>query len=994
MKKSLKKIFETIYSEKFLESAIFPKYYSDSTKATGTPRTRHYMQWIEDNMPNAASSDKSYYGEIENFKNFRDNWTAFNAKTYRLSGKNIEPVLYNLEDSGEINQTKIEEDTPLNLLEPINQITLRKNKELLKDVIKRKTVFVELKNGLKGYIEIDNISHNLSTKSTGKISNKILGYGVENSVYAAINDFNEEEALNFAINDSRNSEYINASNQEKERFSNVIKSAFNSVKNYINSPETPKFSNAEDPTIGSSTAAVDVPVKVNNEKAEIHVKYEDEERLFGLRKTDGAKSSVLFTNARNKVLKQFIPTLESYKNWIENYKLESDFNPNLVANLNIPEINSILSRFGTLEIERNWRPITLTTPVGDNKTFIDPRSLIRNMHRKNEFQSGIISLLQIYPDLLTREEFSGVVDELKKDVEKAIKSNEIKSPGGVFYFNFKKDGSLKVTNFSIPLDVSILINDTNKKSTDYSSSNRKSIGYIVKVEINNQELFPFHIQISSLARGKPLQVLKTKDFVKLINLIQDTSKEKTLKEVYSYLYSNKKVINEGGVGGHMLHPYEVLEGTPRDLINRIKQYGVSQKLIEKVDGQNLFFTVEKDGTPMFARNKQDMTHQDLIEKFTGHGAEKPFLEGGNAIVQGVQQWKNSGPEFFEQEVIEAFHPVEGQKSFINFEIMHPDKPNQIKYDKRYIVFHGIVDFEYGPKGREEVYRTNKGERLQKIIRQMKPGVQSAGFILASNRTVDMNALTNVQIAEYIEQIKQIADSIGITEDQDFATGVLNSIKQKLSDAEIETNKETLKKIEEFVLYGEDIEGNSIQGKDVKKLFSKEDAKKLTALGLTSATKASRIISDTLTQFAPIFVNLGIDLLSGVKSAYMSDDFNKKNIDELREKLQVAIDDYNEYVAATPDDKQSNVVKRLKRHVDVVKDTGLENIVNSAVEGGVYDENGDLLKVTGGFAPLNQIIGAAYRDNEGIFPTFIKKYRDVEKNESKKYSLKSVFNLID
>ena len=91
---------------------------------------------------------------------------------------------------------------------------------------------------------------------------------------------------------------------------------------------------------------------------------------------------------------------------------------------------------------------------------------------------------------------------------------------------------------------------------------------------------------------------------------------------------------------------------------------------------------------------------------------------------------------------------------------------------------------------------------------------------------------------------------------------------------------------------------------------------------------------------------------------------------------------------------SEHIKRLKRHIDVVNDTGLENIVNSAVEGGVYDENGDLLKVTGGFAPLNQIIGAPYRDNEGIFPTFIEKYRDIEKNESKKYSLKSIFNLID
>ena len=88
---------------------------------------------------------------------------------------------------------------------------------LKKFSVKRKTVFVELKTGQKGYIEVNNISHNLSTKSTGKISNKVLGYGVESSVYAAINNFNADEALNFAINDSRNSEYTNASSQEKER---------------------------------------------------------------------------------------------------------------------------------------------------------------------------------------------------------------------------------------------------------------------------------------------------------------------------------------------------------------------------------------------------------------------------------------------------------------------------------------------------------------------------------------------------------------------------------------------------------------------------------------------------------------------------------------------------------------------------------------------------------------------------------------------------------
>ena len=50
----------------------------------------------------------------------------------------------------------------------------------------------------------------------------------------------------------------------------------------------------------------------------------------------------------------------------------------------------------------------------------------------------------------------------------------------------------------------------------------------------------------------------------------------------------------------------------------------------------------------------------------------------------------------------------------------------------------------------------------------------------------------------------------------------------------------------------------------------------------------------------------------------------------------------------------------------------------------------IVLVTGGFDPLNQILGAAYRDKKGIFPTFKEKFM---KQESNRRSLKGVFNLI-
>tara|TARA_Y100001970_G_scaffold66757_3_gene85182 strand:- start:12404 stop:14884 length:2481 start_codon:yes stop_codon:yes gene_type:complete len=461
---------------------------------------------------------------------------------------------------------------------------------------------------------------------------------------------------------------------------------------------------------------------------------------------------------------------------------------------------------------------------------------------------------------------------------------------------------------------------------------------------------------------------------------------KVLKEIYTHLFK-KKVISEGGLAGHMMHPYEALDMTPRQIIDRIKEYSTSQKIIEKVDGQNLFFTVKEDGTLMFARNKEDMTHDDLVAKFTGHGAEKPFVEGGNAIKRGVEQWLQSAGPAAEMEIREVFHPDGETKSFINFEIMHPDKPNQIVYDEKYIVFHSIVDYV---DGRKTIHSTNKGQRLEKIIRLMDSGISSAGFTLASNRTVNLNELTSVQIEDYVERIKEVALSLGIPEDITLGEGIENIIKQEIDNLGIEMDREKLKMLYDFVLYGEDRQGNKIKSKDFTANMLKSDVTGLRSLDLTSSNKALKKVQDIISPFKDVFVDLGVDLLKGVKSAYMSDETNQKNIELLRDKLQTAMNDLIDYMNEKPENYWEAEVHRLRPYLDKVIDKDITDIVATTVEGGVYDYQGDLLKVTGGFAPLNQILGAAYRDKKGIFPTFKEKFMQQESNRR---SLKSVFNLI-
>ena len=461
-----------------------------------------------------------------------------------------------------------------------------------------------------------------------------------------------------------------------------------------------------------------------------------------------------------------------------------------------------------------------------------------------------------------------------------------------------------------------------------------------------------------------------------------------LQELYSNLF-------EGALGGHMSHPYEILEKTPNELINRIKEYGVPQTIIEKVDGQNLFFTITKEGQVMFARNSKDMTYDDLIAKFTNHGAEKPFVQGGTAIQQGVQDWINSGSDYTLYDIESIFHPAKSDnsrfQSFINFEIMHPESPNQIVYDKKFIVFHSIVDFEYDESGkRSEVMRSNSDNRLSSLLKNLKTHIQRYGFELASNREVELNSLTSIQISNYINRINQISKKLGISENDTLEDAIINHINKKLFLSDIRLEHEASKLLFDFVLFGEDSKGNKITGRDILKKVSKEDANILKKFNLTNKSKAAAIISKILSPFKNVFVDLGIDLLKDVESAYMSKETGEKNIKDITERLRLAISDFDNYMLNTPSEDISNTAIRLQPYVSKIKQIGIDNAITSPVEGGVYSVNLELEKITGGFAPMNQILGAAYRDRENIFPEFQDQYLQKESKNSLKKVFSSIF----
>jgi hypothetical protein len=100
---------------------------------------------------------------------------------------------------------------------------------------------------------------------------------------------------------------------------------------------------------------------------------------------------------------------------------------------------------------------------------------------------------------------------------------------------------------------------------------------------------------------------------------------------------------------------------------------------------------------------------------------------------------------------------------------------------------------------------------------------------------------------------------------------------------------------------------------------------------------------------------------------MSSDASEKNVDELKSLLVAAIEDYDEIIAsAASSSKDDQIAKSLTPHIANVRHYGIDNVVSSPVEGGVFiGHDGNTYKVTGGFAPLNQILGTAMRNLDSM-----------------------------
>jgi len=164
-----------------------------------------------------------------------------------------------------------------------------------------------------------------------------------------------------------------------------------------------------------------------------------------------------------------------------------------------------------------------------------------------------------------------------------------------------------------------------------------------------------------------------------------------LKKQFEHYVGNLPLINEGGLGGHMAHPYDDrnLKFTDLEKMITLSLTGEISKeeTREKTDGQNLFASII-NGKIKFARNKSNaknrgagaMTIDDMAKKWKG----KPDVQ--DAFVNGGKQLEKALLKLSKDDLEAIF---DNGRNWVNFEVMWASNKNVIDYDRDIIVFHDI-----------------------------------------------------------------------------------------------------------------------------------------------------------------------------------------------------------------------------------------------------------------------------------------------------------------
>ena len=332
----------------------------------------------------------------------------------------------------------------------------------------------------------------------------------------------------------------------------------------------------------------------------------------------------------------------------------------------------------------------------------------------------------------------------------------------------------------------------------------------------------------------------------------------------------------GALGGHMAHLHESLELTFDELKGILSQAANAEltDVTEKVDGQNLFLTVDATGAVRTARNGGDlrtggMTPEAFASKWAGHPAETAFTNGFEAIEAALAALPS-------EQLQELFA---GGQRYVNMEIMYPDNPNLIVYDGANIVLHNLQTFDEAGEPVDDPEARTAFDTLAAALDQAVAEVDEETWTMNGPKPVELQALADGSaLTDVHAAIDQAAGPVG--GDATLEDLAELHIREQLTAGGIPPEK-----IQDALDAAFDREGKK-KVTVIKKGLSKDQQKLISSVA--TKTNAYKAIAVALRPIELAINEFAIAVLSGLQSFFIATENQDAEIARQREELRGAI----------------------------------------------------------------------------------------------------------
>ena len=477
-----------------------------------------------------------------------------------------------------------------------------------------------------------------------------------------------------------------------------------------------------------------------------------------------------------------------------------------------------------------------------------------------------------------------------------------------------------------------------RQATTFRTTEMDEVFDILKeygVDVLNREMVKSLI-ISKENLTKALKYAKDPAAKKKID-IQLKDIDKLIKSYISVREQlGEGLILEGGAYGHMNHPFDVRMnlsfGDLKTIVNNALD-GNLGVVREKTDGQALAISW-KNGRLIAARNKGHLANaganamdiNGVASKFGGRGG---LTDAYNFAMKDLENAIRGLSQAQKDKIFK------NGKCFVNLEVIWPTSVNVIPYNQALLVFHNAV--EYNDTG-NPIGKVDGAESvLGGMIKQINAHVQSA-YTIQGPPIVQLPKTKQLssQKGKFNGMISKLQSEFGLKDTDGVA-----DYHQAWWDNFITKSKKKIASLERAGL----IKRWAFDDKSFRIGDIKDETARTWAEGIDKGPKVT-IMAGNLRKFEDIFLGVGAEVLSFMSSVLTAQP--DKALQSMRKELETTANQIMNGGTITQ-------IKKLEKELSRLNAIGgFDKIVPS--EGIVFQYKGNAYKLTGAFAPLNQILG--------------------------------------